>query len=51
MILPVEGQPGPVLWHDGGTGGFRSVAGFVAESATRVLSNSSRPSTGSAPRS
>jgi hypothetical protein len=49
----VEGQPGPVLWHDGGTGGFRSVAGFVAESATRVvvLSNSSRPSTGSAPRS
>jgi serine-type D-Ala-D-Ala carboxypeptidase/endopeptidase len=45
MILPVEGQPGPVLWHDGGTGGFRSVAGFVAESETSVvvLSSSSRP--------
>jgi hypothetical protein len=33
-----------VLWHNGGTGGFRSVAGFVAESNTGVvvLSNCSR---------
>ncbi len=45
MILPVAGQPGPAVWHDGGTGGFRSVAGFVAESGTSVvvLSNSCRP--------
>ncbi len=45
MILPVEGQPGPAVWHDGGTGGFRSVAGFVAEPGTSVvvLSNSCRP--------
>jgi serine-type D-Ala-D-Ala carboxypeptidase/endopeptidase len=45
MILGVKGQPGPVVFHDGGTGGYRSVAGFVAESGTRVvvLSNSGRP--------
>ena len=44
MILTVDGQPGPVVYHDGGTGGFRSVAGFVAESGTSVavLSSSSR---------
>ena len=44
MMLPVPGQPGPVVWHDGGTGGFRSVAGFVeeAETAVVVLSSSSR---------
>ena len=43
MILAVDGQPGPVVYHDGGTGGFRSVAGLVAESGTSlvVLSNSS----------
>jgi serine-type D-Ala-D-Ala carboxypeptidase/endopeptidase len=37
-------QPHRVTWHDGGTGGFRSVAGFVEEPATAVvvLSNSSR---------
>ena len=40
----MAGQPGSVLWHDGGTGGFRSVAGFVAESETSVvvLSSSGR---------
>ena len=44
MILPDRDQPGPVLWHDGGTGGFRSVAGFVAEmeASVVVLSNSAR---------
>jgi D-alanyl-D-alanine-carboxypeptidase/D-alanyl-D-alanine-endopeptidase len=33
-----------VLWHNGGTGGFRSIAGFVPETRTAVvvLSNSSR---------
>ena len=44
MMLPVPGQPGPVVWHDGGTGGFRSVAGFVEETETAVvvLSSSAR---------
>jgi serine-type D-Ala-D-Ala carboxypeptidase/endopeptidase len=34
-----------VRWHNGGTGGFRSVAGFVTEvdTAVVVLSSSSRP--------
>ncbi len=42
--MELEGQRFPVLWHDGGTGGFRSVAGFVAETQTAaaVLSNSAR---------
>ena len=37
-----EGQRFPAIWHDGGTGGFRSVAGFVKETETAVivLSNS-----------
>jgi D-alanyl-D-alanine-carboxypeptidase/D-alanyl-D-alanine-endopeptidase len=45
FIQPVRrGQPHTATWHDGGTGGFRSVAGFVEEPATAVvvLSNSSR---------
>ena len=39
-----RGQPHKAIWHDGGTGGFRSVAGFVKEAGTAVvvLSNSSR---------
>jgi serine-type D-Ala-D-Ala carboxypeptidase/endopeptidase len=39
-----RGQPHTAIWHDGGTGGFRSVAGFVedADVAVVVLSNSSR---------
>jgi CubicO group peptidase (beta-lactamase class C family) len=42
--MELKGQPFPVFWHDGGTGGFRSVAGFVAETQTAaaVLSNSAR---------
>jgi serine-type D-Ala-D-Ala carboxypeptidase/endopeptidase len=46
FIVPVErGKPFKAIWHDGGTGGFRSVAGFVKETRTAVvvLSNSSRP--------
>ncbi len=31
MIMSDRDLPGPILWHDGGTGGFRSIAGFVAE--------------------
>lgn len=44
LSMPIRGQRFPVLWHDGGTGGFRSVAGFVRETETVVvvLSNSSR---------
>ena len=48
--MPLLGQPAPpghaypVLWHNGGTGGFRSFVGFVkeTETAVAVLSNSSR---------
>jgi serine-type D-Ala-D-Ala carboxypeptidase/endopeptidase len=42
MILPAHGSR--VVWHNGGTGGFRSFAGFVAESDSGVvvLANSSR---------
>jgi serine-type D-Ala-D-Ala carboxypeptidase/endopeptidase len=46
FMVPVQrGQPHTAIWHDGGTGGFRSVAGFVMEANTAVvvLSNSSRP--------
>jgi serine-type D-Ala-D-Ala carboxypeptidase/endopeptidase len=46
FIVPVErGKPYEAIWHDGGTGGFRSVAGFVKDTGTAVvvLSNSSRP--------
>jgi serine-type D-Ala-D-Ala carboxypeptidase/endopeptidase len=44
FMLPVRGRPYEVLWHDGGTGGFRSVAGFVSEidTAVVVLANSGR---------
>jgi CubicO group peptidase (beta-lactamase class C family) len=42
--LPLRGDSRQVLWHNGGTGGFRSFAGFVAEYNTGVvvLSNCSR---------
>jgi CubicO group peptidase (beta-lactamase class C family) len=42
--LPLRGDSRQVLWHNGGTGGFRSFAGFVAASNTGVvvLSNCSR---------
>jgi CubicO group peptidase (beta-lactamase class C family) len=35
---------GPVLWHNGGTGGFRSFVAFVREANTAVvvLSNTAR---------
>jgi CubicO group peptidase (beta-lactamase class C family) len=37
FMLLVPGQPSIVVWHDGGTGGYRSVAGFVEASQTRVV--------------
>jgi len=42
--LPLRGGDRRVLWHNGGTGGFRSFVGLVKESETGVvvLSNSSR---------
>jgi D-alanyl-D-alanine-carboxypeptidase/D-alanyl-D-alanine-endopeptidase len=42
--LPLRGSSRQMLWHNGGTGGFRSFAGFVPESGTGVvvLSNCSR---------
>ena len=44
MIMSDRDLPGPILWHDGGTGGFRSIAGFVAEmeASVVVLTNSAR---------
>ncbi|HVL34004.1 MAG TPA: serine hydrolase [Actinomycetota bacterium] len=35
MIVPTD--HGDVLWHNGGTGGFRSFAGFHAASSTAVV--------------
>jgi D-alanyl-D-alanine-carboxypeptidase/D-alanyl-D-alanine-endopeptidase len=42
--LPLRGHTHQVLWHNGGTGGFRSFVGFVKESETDVvvLSNCAR---------
>jgi CubicO group peptidase (beta-lactamase class C family) len=44
VALPLPGRKVDVLWHNGGTGGFRSYVGFVRESgpAVVVLSNSAR---------
>jgi D-alanyl-D-alanine-carboxypeptidase/D-alanyl-D-alanine-endopeptidase len=41
--MPLRGHHG-VLWHNGGTGGFRSFTGFVRETETGVvvLSNCAR---------
>jgi serine-type D-Ala-D-Ala carboxypeptidase/endopeptidase len=42
--LPLRGDSRQMLWHNGGTGGFRSFLGFVKESeaGVAVLSNCSR---------
>jgi D-alanyl-D-alanine-carboxypeptidase/D-alanyl-D-alanine-endopeptidase len=42
--LPLRGDSGEMLWHNGGTGGFRSFLGFVkgSEVGVAVLSNCSR---------
>jgi D-alanyl-D-alanine-carboxypeptidase/D-alanyl-D-alanine-endopeptidase len=42
--LPLRGDSRRMLWHNGGTGGFRSFVGFIEESETgvAVLSNCSR---------
>ncbi|HEY5873629.1 MAG TPA: hypothetical protein VIT46_10355, partial [Gaiellaceae bacterium] len=44
MSLPIKELERRVVWHDGGTGGFRSVAGFVEGGETQVvvLSSSAR---------
>ncbi len=35
-ILTAEG-PGPIVWHNGGTGGYRTFAGFVKETGKGVV--------------
>ncbi len=35
-ILTADG-PGPIVWHNGGTGGYRSFAGFVKEMGKGVV--------------
>ena len=42
--LPLRGTEHELLFHNGGTGGFRSFAGFVPASRTAVvvLSNTAR---------
>jgi serine-type D-Ala-D-Ala carboxypeptidase/endopeptidase len=43
MVLRRKGKP-PLIWHGGGTWGFRSFAGFVPEigAAAVVLANTTR---------
>jgi CubicO group peptidase (beta-lactamase class C family) len=44
IVLPQRRRPYPVIFHNGGTGGFRSFAGFVPQTQTAVvvLANDSR---------
>jgi serine-type D-Ala-D-Ala carboxypeptidase/endopeptidase len=44
VSLPLRGDPRRMLWHNGGTGGFRSFLGFVPDTRVGVvvLSNSAR---------
>jgi D-alanyl-D-alanine-carboxypeptidase/D-alanyl-D-alanine-endopeptidase len=44
VSLPLRGDPRRMLWHNGGTGGFRSFLGFVPHAGVGVvvLSNSAR---------
>jgi CubicO group peptidase (beta-lactamase class C family) len=44
LLAHPPGAAGPVLWHNGGTSGFRSFAGFAreADTAVVVLSNTAR---------
>ncbi len=44
LILQEEGMPGPIVWHNGGTGGYCSLVGFCKANNTGVvvLTNSSR---------
>jgi serine-type D-Ala-D-Ala carboxypeptidase/endopeptidase len=44
VSLPLRGDTHRVLWHNGGTGGFRSFLGFVPDTGVGVvvLSNSAR---------
>jgi CubicO group peptidase (beta-lactamase class C family) len=36
LTLATDG-PGPIVWHNGGTGGYRSFAGFVKETGIGVV--------------
>ncbi len=44
LIARLPGLAGPLLWHNGGTSGFRSFVGAVKEAGTAVvvLSNTAR---------
>jgi CubicO group peptidase (beta-lactamase class C family) len=44
LIARPPGAAGPVLWHNGGTSGFRSFVAFAQETHTAVvvLSNTAR---------
>jgi CubicO group peptidase (beta-lactamase class C family) len=44
FVVPLSGGSGAVHWHNGGTGGYHSYAGFMQESRTGVvvLTNTSR---------
>jgi serine-type D-Ala-D-Ala carboxypeptidase/endopeptidase len=44
LIAHPPGAAGPVLWHNGGTSGFRSFVAFTRETHTAVvvLSNTAR---------
>jgi D-alanyl-D-alanine-carboxypeptidase/D-alanyl-D-alanine-endopeptidase len=44
VSLPLRGDPRRMLWHNGGTGGFRSFLGLVPDTSVGVvvLSNSAR---------
>jgi CubicO group peptidase (beta-lactamase class C family) len=37
MVSRLDGVEPPVLWHNGGTGGYRSFAGFVKERGVGVV--------------
>jgi CubicO group peptidase (beta-lactamase class C family) len=44
ILMPRKGMPHPIVFHNGGTGGFRSFAGFVPQTQTAavVLANDGR---------
>jgi CubicO group peptidase (beta-lactamase class C family) len=37
ILLPQQSRPWPLFFHNGGTGGFRSFAGFVPQTGTAVV--------------
>jgi Beta-lactamase len=42
LLVRSPGRLGPLLWHNGGTNGFRSFVGVDRGIAVVVLSNSAR---------